>query len=362
MRIAFITTCLEVGGAERIVTSLADSLARRGHHVLIVFLTGEAIILPTCKEIQVVGLGMSSAGSIVCAYIRLRRLLNEFKADVIHSHSFHANILARLLRLSITIPRLICTAHNTIEGGRLRMFAYRFTDRLADLSTNVSDEAVAAFVARKAVKKGRMITVHNGISTEEFRFCAEARTELRCELGVGEGCKLIIAVGKLCEQKDYPNLLGALTKLEACTTNYQLCIVGDGPLSHELKKMVVESGLSDHVRLLGVRHDVARLMSAADVFVLSSAWEGFGLVVAEAMACERVVVATDCGGVKEVLGEAGYLVAPRQPGLLAEALQVALNLSAVDSAEIGRLARDRVQDHYSLESAVNKWLKLYPRA
>ncbi len=362
MRIALITTCLEVGGAERVVTSLADSFVQRGHEVLIVFLTGEAIILPKDKKVRVVGLGLNSFGTLFSAYVRLRGLLAAFRPDVVHSHLFHSNILARLIRISLRVPLLISSVHNTVEGGRLRMLAYRLTDGLTDISTNVSHEAVSSFVEKKAVNENRMVAIHNGISTEEFRFCGAARAELRRALGIDKDCKLIVAVGKLSEQKDYPNLFNALKRLDPETVRFQAFVVGEGPLKVELEDKIDSLGLRDRVRLLGVRHDVPRLMSAADVFVLPSAWEGFGLVVAEAMACQRVVVATDCGGVKEVLGDAGYLVPPRQAKGLRDALHAALNLSAIDSAEMGRKARRRVQELYSIEAAVDKWLNLYTRS
>jgi len=100
-------------------------------------------------------------------------------------------------------------------------------------------------------------------------------------------------------------------------------------------------------------------MSASDVFVLSSAWEGFGLVVAEAMACERVVVATDCGGVSEVVGSEGFLVEPNNNILLAQALDKALDLSDDERSSIGVSARKRIIDNYSLSANVEAYLKLY---
>jgi len=126
--------------------------------------------------------------------------------------------------------------------------------------------------------------------------------------------------------------------------------------------LAVQLGVADRIRFLGVRHDVAGLMSASDVFVLSSAWEGFGLVVAEAMACERVVVATDCGGVREVVGEAGYLVKSKDAKALAQALQTTLQLPATQSATLGRAARQRIVALYALDTVVAKWLKLYAGA
>ena len=359
MKIFFIITGLSLGGAEKVVTSLADGLAAHGHQVLIAYITGSAVVLPTNESIKVVSLGMVSSIGVLSAFLRLRRLILDFQPDIVHSHMVHANILTRLVRLVTPMVRLISTAHSSFEGGKLRMLAYRLTDALADLSTNVSSEAVAAFVKARAVKPGRMIAVHNGISCDEFTFNSVARVRLRQQLCIDEGCQLILAVGRLQEVKDYPNLFRALAQLQLDGINYQLCIAGDGPIKGRLEELAMQLGVFNHVRFLGNRCDVADLMSAADIFVLSSAWEGFGLVVAEAMACERVVVATDCGGVREVVGEAGFLVKPMDATYLAQALQIAMHLSPDQSAAIGYAARQRVLDLYALDAVVEKWLQLY---
>lgn len=359
MRILLCITGLGMGGAEKVVTSLADALAAKGHEVCIAFMTGAAVLLPTNASIQVVSLGVVSKIDVVSAVFNLRRLILNFQPDVVHSHMIHANIFARLVRLVTPITRLISTAHNSNEGGKLRMLAYRLTDALADMSTNVSEEAVAAFVKAKAVRPGRMVAVHNGIAADAFAFNAAARARIRQELLVHDNCRLVLAVGRLHEAKDYPNLFHALTHLPVNCPTYQMCIVGDGPLRGNLEALAVQLGVADRVRFLGVRRDVPDLMSAADVFVLPSAWEGFGLVVAEAMACERVVVATDCGGVREVVAESGYLVKPKDSHGLARALETALQLSAIESAALGRAARQRVIERYSLDSAVEKWLQIY---
>lgn len=348
-----------MGGAEKVVTSLADALAAKGHEVCIAFMTGAAAVLPTNASIQVVSLGMVSKIDVMGAVFNFKRLILDFQPDVVHSHMVHANILARVCRLATPMARLISSAHNSNEGGKLRMLAYRLTDALADISTNVSEEAVAAFVKAKAVRPGRMVAVHNGIAADAFVFNAAARARIRQELLVHDNCRLILAVGRLHEAKDYPNLFHALTHLPVNGLTYQMFVVGDGPLRGNLEALAVKLGIADRVRFLGVRRDVPDLMSAADVFVLPSAWEGFGLVVAEAMACERVVVATDCGGVREVVGEAGYLVKPQDAKALAQALQTALQLPTIQRAALGRAARQRVVELYALDAVVDKWLQLY---
>jgi glycosyltransferase involved in cell wall biosynthesis len=120
--------------------------------------------------------------------------------------------------------------------------------------------------------------------------------------------------------------------------------------------------ISDRVFFLGARNDIPALMSASDVFVLSSAWEGFGLVVAEAMACKRIVVATGCGGVKEVVGDAGYLVPPGDCDALARSMLQALELSCEKRGEIGENARQRVISKFSLDAAAGRYMALYAGA
>lgn len=359
MKILFVITGLGMGGAEKVVTSLADALAGKGHEVCIAYMTGAAAVLPTSASIRIISLGMASKLDAAGALFRLGRLIRDVRPDVVHSHMFHANILARLVRLAAPVRRLISTAHSSNEGGALRMLAYRLTDSLADISTNVSDEAVEAFIAAKAVRPGRMVAVYNGIAIDSFAFNALARARMRQALSVDNGCQLILAVGRLHDAKDYPNLFHALALLPANGLNYQLCIAGDGPLKADLQALAAQLGIAKRVRFLGIRSDVADLMSAADVFVLSSAWEGFPVVVMEAMANGRVLVATDCGGIREAIGDAGYLVKPKDSKALADALQTALKLSAVEGAALGRAARQRVVELYALGAVVIKWLQIY---
>jgi glycosyltransferase involved in cell wall biosynthesis len=354
-----VITGLGMGGAEQVVVSLSDALASKGCDVLLIHLTGLAEIFPKNPKVKLVNLGMKSKLDFFNSLIKLRTQVISFKPDIVHSHMFHANIIARLLRLIVRIPRLICSAHSGNEGSKLRMLVYRITDVLADISTNVSTSAVELFIKKKASKLGRIISVYNGIDSDLFSFNFQKRLKQRQSLLIEENCPMILAVGRLHKAKDYPNLFYALTKLPVGLINYKLCIVGEGSLKLDLEELANDLQLKDKILFLGVRHDVADLMSAADVFVLSSAWEGFGLVVAEAMSCERVIVATDCGGVKEVVGDAGFLVKPQDSEALAKALYAAINLPVMQSKALGCAARKRVIELYSLEVALEKWLKLY---
>lgn len=361
MRILLLITGLGVGGAERQVVDLADTFVAAGHEVLLACLTGPATIRPIDPSISLVTMGMAKGFmGFVRAVAAFRKLIESFKPDIVHTHLVHANLFARVLRIWIPMPVLISSAHNSNEEGWWRMLGYMVTDRLASLSTNVSVEAVKSFERWHAVRKGRMVAVYNGIPTAKFRFDLNARQRIRTEIGVAEDCNLLLAVGRLYPQKDYPNLLHAIKLLRHRFPQLIVAIAGDGPLLPDLKILAHDLSLNElQIVFLGIREDVAALMSAADVFVLPSAWEGFGLVVAEAMSCERIVVATNSGGVREVLGDCGFLVAPRDPVKLADSLKSALELDPLDRERIGLAARHRIENLYSIDSASETWLKLY---
>lgn len=360
LTVLFVITGLGMGGAERVVVDLAERLHARGHRPVIAYLRGEAIVRPQVADIPVIPIGLEQPRHLFGALLRLRALVKALRPDVVHSHLVHANLLIRLMRIFTPMRVLVTTAHNTDEESKIRMWAYRCTNRLADLSTNVSAEAVAAFERDGAMPKGLMQVVHNGIDTRRFAPDPGRRQQLRAQLGAGDGCKLLLVVGRLEPQKDHQNLLNALALLHAERRDWVCLMAGDGALRPELERQIRESGLDGHVRLLGVRRDIPDLLAAADYLVLSSAWEGFPLVVGEAMACACPVVATNCGGVAEFLGANDrLLVSPRDSAALSAALRAALDTSEEERMRMGQNCRQRVVDLFSLDSAVERWLEIY---
>ena len=360
MRILYLITGLGVGGAETQVFALCERLSALGHSVMLVSLTDAAPGFATGNGFRVHTLGLNKhVTSAAVTYFRLRQLTRAFAADVVHSHMFHANVFARALRLSTPLPRLICSAHSTNEGGAARMLAYRLTDRLSDLNTNVSAAGVHAFVRHKASHSNKIVAMRNGIDTTRFAFNAVARREVRRKLELLLDQKMILAVGRLVPAKDYPNLLQALAAVCRHREDVHLIIAGEGSERASLQALARQLSIVSRVTFLGLRHDIPKLMSSADVFVLSSAWEGFGLVVGEAMACERVVVATDCGGVREIVGDSKLLVPPHDPPALATALHQALDLGKHEAHALGEAARKRIERTFSLDQVVQDWLRLY---
>lgn len=360
MKILYVITGLGQGGAERVVCDLADQMYQRGHSVKIAYLTGDILTKPCFPEIELIKINLNSLLLFPLAYITLSKVIKNFEPDVVHSHMVHANIFTRLIRIVNPIKKLICTAHNSDEGGRLRMLAYRFTHNLADLTTNVSNEAVQAFIEKKAVPDSDIITTYNGIDLSRFFYNSEAKNKILNELNINTNSYLILAVGRFSEQKDYPNLLHAFKILKNKSIGViKLIIAGDGELRSEIEKIIDELDLKQDIYLLGRRSDIPDLMSAADLFVLSSKYEGFGLVVAEAMACKTLVVATDCGGVAEVLNNNQFLVQPSNHEKLANKIFDTLSLN--DTSKQKNIVKNfnHIKNNFCLKMIVEKWDRLY---
>lgn len=359
VRVLLLATGLELGGAERQVVDLADRLAARGHVVAIAFLVGDAQLRPS-PAVALYPLHFAkSPWGLVLGGFRLRRLLRQWRPDVVHSHMVHANLIARVVRPFAAVPRLICTAHSTIEGGRGVTLAYRLTDRLADVSTHVSHEAVQAYECLGAAPAGRMVAVHNGVDLQLFTGASDTRAQSRRAMFDHPAARMLLTVGRLAPEKDQAGLMHAFARIADRFPQWALWVAGDGPLRQALLRQRADLGLEDRVEFLGARDDVPDLMRAADVFVLSSRYEGFGLVVAEAMACGTPVVATDAGGVAEVMGGCGILVPVGDDEALAAGLAEAMTLDPARRDAMVTAARRRVEEHLDIERVVDVWLRIY---
>ncbi len=360
MRIVYVLTSLGMGGAERQVLALADRMAQRGHAVAIM------VLRPRLDQewptaLDAVHLDMrKNPLSVIRAFRHARRFLGTFQPDVVHSHSFHANIFARLLKLLVPAPVVLSTVHNVYEGGRARMLAYRLSDRWSARTTAVSGAAAERFIRLKAVPAAKCAVVTNGIDTAEFSPNADTCAALRRSMSVREEFVWLTA-GRLVPAKDYPNLLRAFALVRASHPEAQLWIAGEGNPAggRQISLFAVERGLVQQARWLGLRRDMAALLDAADGFVLSSAWEGMPLALGEAMAMEKPVAATDVGGVRELVGDAGVVVPAGNSAALAEAMLELMGRSGEERETLGCAARARIEKDFSMDARAGQWEALY---
>ncbi len=360
MVIVYMLTSLGMGGAERQVLALASRMADRGHAVkLLVLRPPVAEQWPTALPLIHLNMRRSPV-SVLKGFNRARRFLRVYRPDLVHSHSFHANIVARMLRIFVPAPVVLSTVHNVYEGGLHRMIAYRLTDSLCKRTTVVSAVAAERYVLLKAVPGHKCVVVTNGIETANFLSNAARRMNVRTSMDVANKFVWLTA-GRLAPAKDIPNLLAAFKIVTATCPDVELWIAGEGKSTKgEHGTDVSEKDVDlDQVRWLGLRRDLPALLDAADGFVLASAWEGMPLVVGEAMAMEKPVVATDVGGVRELVGQAGMLVPSKNPQALAAAMLATMRSSNEVRQELGRSARVRIEDYFSMEARAQQWESLY---
>lgn len=366
MRILYVITGLGGGGAEKVVCDLADEMCSRGHIVKIAYLKGEVVVYPKNKKIDLVYLGLESVLHALSFFKNYRDLLISFTPDVVHSHMVHANIFTRISRKFYPIPKLICTAHSSNEGGSLRMLAYKFTHSLADLTTNVSSEASRNFEIKKGVPKGEIKTIYNGIDLKKFIKNSLVKDDLKKSLNIKKNIPIFIAVGRFHEAKDYPNLINAFKIfMERVIHNNDysnvplLLIVGDGELKNEVESLIKSFNLNNNIKLLGRRNDIPDLLNLADYFILSSKYEGLPTVIMEAMACETFVISTNCSGSEEIMGDTGIRVPISDSTALAEGLLKAFNLSLKEIELNNLYARERIEKIFSLKKSIETWLEIY---
>jgi glycosyltransferase involved in cell wall biosynthesis len=202
--------------------------------------------------------------------------------------------------------------------------------------------------------------LRQGIDIVEFSPSAERRAHMRTGMGA-RGEFIWLTAGRIVPAKDYPNLLRAFARVRAACSDAQLRIAGEaaGQEASKVRALAADLGLDDSVRWLGLRRDLPALLDAADGFVLASAWEGMPLAVGEAMAMEKPVVATDVGGVRELVEESGIVVPPGDSEALAGAMLNIMQRPPEDRHTLGRAARERIQSSFSMDTRADEWEALY---
>ncbi len=289
------------------------------------------------------------------------------EAEIFHCHNGRTLLSATLLPRNRR-PHVVYTQHFLDPGfqshsGPLRML-YRWGHRTANARVShfiaVSEEAKKRMVEREGVSPDRITVVPNGIAPEIDRVRDPAA--VRRELGVPEDSPFVICVSRLEKEKDISTLVLAMARVRSLLPSAKCIIAGDGSQRASLEMMTHQQGLSDVVRFTGFVPDALSAIGAANLLVLPSIAEPFGLVLLEAMALGRAVVATDAGGPREIVvnGETGLLVPPQDPAALAKAI-VELLSEPDRAAAMGERGRTRFLEHYTAERMARNTLQVYRR-
>ncbi len=357
----FIIPTLDRGGAETQVLELAKGHQRRGRDVAVVSLLPGGALAPAFKAagIPVDDLGMRRGTADPRAITRLARLIRARGPGIVHAHMVHANLLSRLARPLAPQRLLVNTAHSVDEEGRGRELAYRATAPLCDVMTNVSAGGTERYRQLGLAPGRSLLHLPNGIDVGRFVVADVVRAETRRALGIEDGTWLWLAVGRLEVPKDPVTLIRAFAA--SAGQDEVLLIAGSGSLARDAERAISDAGLTDRVRLLGERDDVPALLAAADAVVLSSRWEGHPMVVLEAAAAGKVIVATGAPGIVDVVEDdvTGFLATPADPDALGRAMARVRSMPDAARLRVIAAARRRLEDRYTLDTILDRWDGVY---
>ena len=321
MHLALIIPDVRGGGAQKMMINLANEFVAKGHQLDLVLInkTGSYIDLIDSR-VNIINLKKSRT---LFSILKLAGYLRTKNPDIILSALFHVNlavilakgfsfksntkvILSERNHLSLRLSEMGIVNRLLLKSGV--RFLYPFADRIIAISDGVKNDL------RKIIKnKAHIQTIYNPVVTKRFEL--QAIQEVESIFPEGCGLKLITS-GRLVVQKDYPTLLRALSFYRKNYGMAHLVILGEGTLLQELESFTEQLKINENVSFLGFVDNPLAYMKQADIFVISSAWEGFCNVIVEALYVGRKVVSTDCeSGPAEILcnGQFGELAKVKDP-------------------------------------------------
>lgn len=345
-----LITGLGVGGAEAVVRDLALHLDRSRFAPTVVTLLprGEMGDQLEAAGIPCIALGAGTHNPILLL-VRLVRLLRSLRPEILHTHLFHADMMGRIAGRIARVPIIVSSMHNVTFGGKAHELLLRITSRFVTRFI-----AVAAVVRDYASTHGiapadRTDIIYNGIDIARFTNLGDKQS-LRSQLGLPLDAKILVSVGRLIKQKGYVDLLSAFAQVRAELPDHdiRLVILGEGSDRGALE--AASSAFPPETILMpGAVSNVPQYLAAADVFVMSSLWEGFSLALVEAALVGIPLVATSVGIAPELIhdGENGRLILPANPTELSAAIQGILRSEPSRQALLASRAQEAARNLFS---------------
>jgi glycosyltransferase involved in cell wall biosynthesis len=360
LTIAHVLTSLAIGGGERVALMLAAAQVRQGHRVMVVSLEEQ----PDGELVA----SFEAAGVRVCRFrkrpgldLRLTRTLWSFfrreAIDVVHTHNPLPLVYATLAAKAAG-ARVVHTKHGPHPDRAHRIWLRRLGALATDAFVAVSEDTASFATELREVHPDKLSVVQNGIDLSCFRPDAERRQRQRTAWGLDSASFVIGTVGRMAPVKNHALLLRAAAPLLGARC--RLVIAGDGPERANTEALARKLQIAQWVHLLGAIDDIPSVLSAFDLFALSSHVEGLPLALTEAMACGLPTVATSVGGVPQVVddGRTGLLVRPDDERAFRAALAKLKDAPLLRSA-LGAAGRSRAQREFSSTRMLREYGQLY---
>jgi len=358
IKVLHVITGLRVGGAERMLVSVATAPQTHLSQSVVALIGGPMAEPLRSKGVALEILDMGHGPSSLAAVFRLVRLIRRERPDVMQSWMYHADVTATLSLIASGLRRhvrLVWGLRSSNLDMRAHSVAFRLVRRLwLGLSSTpdlvIANSASGVDVHMALGAKPRVLRViPNGVDTSIFKPDAAARARLRAEWGVAESADVLVHVARVDPMKDHATFLAVMDRLDRGSVHGVL--VGTGTQTLPRRANVIA---------LGERHDLPAVYAAGDVVISSSAYgEGFSNTLAEGMACGLPAVATDVGDARTIVGDTGVICPPRDVEALAEAARGLLKEPPAARTRRSEAARRRIVESFSLDQAIAGFTQAY---
>lgn len=358
LSVLYLIDSLGPGGAERLLADYLPRLARLGIEPTVVAMQDREGN-PIAAEIEAAGVPVTNLGIRRLrepgALRRVTEVIERTAPDLVHTQLEFSNILGTLAAHRLGVPT-VATIHTidrprrwSRDAARYRLMAWILKSRGARV-ISVSRSARDHFIGRSNARRDQVVTLHNGIELSRFSSGGANRKAARAELGIAADASVAMTVAVLRPEKGIADMVDALPAVVPSHPSTRYVVVGHGSQRPTLERIVASLGLEDRVLFTGARSDIPQLLAAADVFVLPSHTEALPTVLIEAMAAGLPVVATEVGGIPEMVdrGVSALLVPPHSPAMLADAVG-RLFSSPIQSSAMGRAGRRIASDRFDLD-------------
>jgi glycosyltransferase involved in cell wall biosynthesis len=361
VRVLHTTKVQGIGGAEQHLLALLPALRERGVDARFLSLDagGDAERFHRALDEHGVPWRRVSCRADISPLlaVRVARAVRAEQPDLLHTHMVHADVYGSVAAHLLGVP-FLATRHN---DDRYLLGPFRHVDRAFMRGTRAIvaiSEAVREFHVRAGLPANKLVTIHYGLDESP-----SAPSEITpAQAGITESAPLVLAIGRLIEQKDHATLLRAFARVHEQLPAARLAILGWGPLEGATRALAAHLGLADAVLVAG-RVEPRDWLLRADVFAHASRWEGFGIVLLEAMLSGLPVVATRVSAIPEIVvdGETGLLAEPGDDERLAQALLELLRDTRRREA-LGAAGRKRAVEEFSVARMTDRTLDVYRSA
>lgn len=369
--ILHIITGLSTGGAEMMLYKLLSKTNRLRFKPIVVSLIDRGTLSDRIEAlgIPVHTIDMQPGMLTPIAIWRFFYTMRQFKPDLVQGWMYHANLAAQLARtLTLkSVPVLWNIRHSLYSLSYEKPGTSAVIKILAQLSSFpakilYNSKISASQHEQLGYQITKTVVIPNGFNTELFTPSVESRTSIRTELGLANDTFLIGRVSRYHPMKDHANFLHAAALLLKDYPDVHFVLAGEEVNSENqaLSKLIHELGIAERIHLLGERQDIPRLTAALDIASSSSfCGEAFPNIVGEAMSCGVPCVVTDVGDSAWIVGNTGQVVPPRDSEALANACKELIVLGSEGREALGKAARARIIESFSLDFVVAQYERLY---